>query len=160
MELLQQYFREYPNDFDRAQALLQLAQCLVALGRFEEAEAAFREALQYESTHPGLYTLAWIEFAWYIVTHVRRELYAEAIAVLDTGEARGSVRFHSHDYQAHSVRAIIAAYRGDAPAARAHAVAAIAATDERHSGIPHHPRIGLVKMPAPWIHEQIRRLAG
>lgn len=96
----------------------------------------------------------------YVVSNTRRELYAEAIAVLDMGEARRLLLLRSHEYQVCAVRAIISADRGDCSGAREYAVMALAAAAARHSGLPYHPGIGVVEDPEPAIYEQIRSLAG
>ncbi len=160
LELLNQFFQEYPGQFDTAQAMLQQAHCFMALGRLEEAETSFRSALRHEQSHSSVRTLAWIDFPWFIVRHGRQHLYSEALAALDIGEKEPVLPLPTLRYQSAATRAIILAHRGDKVQARQFAQLAIQAAAATHSGLSHHGSIGLVENPDPVIHEQVRALAG
>lgn len=86
LQLVEQYLSEFPpTDMFHVGALLQRAQCLEALGRIEEAEAAYLTTLGQQRTIQNYVTLVYIEFPWFAVKYGRRHLYSEALAALDAG---------------------------------------------------------------------------
>jgi tetratricopeptide (TPR) repeat protein len=159
LELLSRFLQEYPGHFDTAQALLQQAQCFAELGRLDEAEASFREALRHEQSHGSVKTLAWIEFPWFVVRQGRQHLYSEALSVLAAGEQGPVLPLPTLRYQSAATRAIICADRGEHSQARQFARTALEAAAATDSGLSYHGSIGLVENPDPVIHERIRLLA-
>jgi hypothetical protein len=91
--------------------------------------------------------------------HGRRDLYSEALAVLDAGEKEPTLPLPTLRYQSAATRAIIFADRGDTVQARRFARLAMEAAAATHSGLSYHGSIGLVENPDPVIHEKVRALA-
>jgi tetratricopeptide (TPR) repeat protein len=158
LQLVEQYLSEFPStDMFHVGALLEKARCLEALGRLEEAEAAYLATLAEQRGIQNYVTLVSIDFPWFAVKYGRRHLYAEALAALDAGAA-GFV-FPVIKYQAYAVRALIAAEDGDFVPARRHAAEALQAAAARHSGFRYHPDVGLLREPDPRIHDRVTQLA-
>jgi tetratricopeptide (TPR) repeat protein len=159
IELVEQYFREFPvsDGFHYVGALLQKAQCLEALGRIDEAEAAYLATLAEQRTILNYVTTVYTDFPWFAVKYGRRHLYSDALASLDA--AGPHLMFPALRYQSSAVRALIAAENGDFISARRHAGEALQAAAARHSGFRYHPDVGLCRDPDPLVHERILQLA-
>ncbi len=78
LKLLDRYF-ELPDDFDHAQAHVDRATALVALGRVNDAIAAYEAALGREAAFPNLQTEAYLELPFLIATRGIREQYDRAL---------------------------------------------------------------------------------
>ncbi|MGA2584233.1 MAG: hypothetical protein ABSG31_13220 [Tepidisphaeraceae bacterium] len=154
LDLLTELFRDCPDPSQLAQAALQRATSLLAIGRVDEAIDEYRHSLQTQRAHPGWKTGGHLEFAWLIAVRGMSNLYDEAIAVLDEFSGRVSLAFPQHRYMHACARAIIADSRGDIKAAREFATKALDAASAEHSGFRYHPQLGLVSADA----EMRRRL--
>jgi tetratricopeptide (TPR) repeat protein len=141
LKLLDRYF-ELPDDFDHAQAHVDRATALVALGRVNEASASYEAALGREAAFPNLKTQAYLELPFLIATHGIREQYGRALKLLQVHAAR--LLLPVDHFRWHASRALIAADSHEPAVARVHAERALEAAAQEHSGFRYHPSVGLV----------------
>lgn len=141
LKLLDRYF-ELPDDFDHAQAYVDRATALLALGRTNEAMASYEAALAREAVFPNLQTEAYLDLPYFIATRGMRERYDRALQLLRGGEVR--LMFPVDHFRWHAARALIAADSQELEIARRHAELAVAAAAREHSGFRYHPSVGLV----------------
>lgn len=142
LALLDRYF-VLPDDFDHAQAYVDRASALLALGRTADAISAYEAALAREAAFPKLLTQACLHLPYLIATLSLRERYPRALEALALCEGRGMM-FAVDRFLWHATHAIIAADSGDAEIGTGHAEKALAAASAESSGFRHHPSVGLV----------------
>lgn len=141
LKLLDRYFG-LPDDFDHAQAHVDRATSLLALGRINEAIASYEAALAREAEFPNLQTQAYLDLPYLIATRGVRERYDQALQLLEAYMAR--LRFPVDLFRWNAARALIAADENDLSAAKEHARRALEAAAREHSGFRYHPSVGLV----------------
>jgi tetratricopeptide (TPR) repeat protein len=141
LKLLDRYF-ELPDDFDHAQAHVDRATAFLALGRVEEAIAAYEAALARESVFPNLQTQAYLDFPYLVATRDIQQQYPRALELLQLHESR--LMFPVDHFRWHASRALIAAATGEADIARGAAKRALELANRDHSGFRYHPSVGLV----------------
>ena len=141
LKLLDQYF-SLKDDFDHAQAHVDRATALLALGRMDEAIVSYEAALAREVEFPNYQTQAYLDLPYLIATSGIRERYGQAMKLLERHEER--LTFPIEHFKWHTARALIAAQSQDLVAAEAHALHALSAASRDHSGFRYHPAVGLV----------------
>jgi tetratricopeptide (TPR) repeat protein len=141
LKLLDRYF-ELDDDFDHAQAHVDRAKALLALGRVEEALAAYEAALAREAVFPNLQTQAYLDLPYIVATRRVRERYGRALELLGRHESR--LMFPVDHFRWHAAHALIAASTGEAGSVGNHARRALGAASRDHSGFRYHPSVGLV----------------
>jgi len=141
LKLLDRYF-QLPDDFDHAQAYVDRATALLALGRVNEAMAAYEAALAREAAFPNLRTGAWLDLPFLIASRGIREFYDRALDLLHTHEGR--LMFPVDHFRWQAAHALIAAESREPGVAKVHAERALEAAAREHSGFRYHPGIGLV----------------
>ena len=141
LRLLDRYF-QLPQDIDCAQAHVDRAEALLALGRTEEAIAAYEAALAREQAFPNVLTQAYLHLPYLIATNKIGERYEQALGLLKAHEAR--LTWPVEHFRWHAVCALIAASQGERSTAKAEAEHALEAARCRHSGFRYHAALGLV----------------
>jgi tetratricopeptide (TPR) repeat protein len=141
LELLGRYF-SLKDDFDHAQAHVDRATALLALGRVNEAVESYNAALTREDEFPNLQTQAYLDLPYIIATRAIREQYGYAMQLLE--KHRGRLTFPVDHFRWHAASALIAAESHDAVAAKSHAQHALNAAALEDSGFRYHPTVGLV----------------
>jgi tetratricopeptide (TPR) repeat protein len=141
IKLLDRYF-QLPDAFEHAQAHVDRATALLALGRIDEAIASYEAALRRETSFPNLQTQAWLDLPYIIATLGIRQHYMRALELLSGGKAR--LMFPLDHFRWHAARALIAADEQAATLARTHAERALEAAAHKHSGFRYHASAGLV----------------
>lgn len=141
LKLLDRYF-DLPDDFDHAQAHVDRATALIALGRVDEALAAYEAALTREAVFPNLQTQAYLDLPYIVATRGIRDQYRRALELLCGHESR--LMFPVDRFRWHAAHALIAFATGEAGAAHNHAKRALEAASRDHSGFRYHPSVGLV----------------
>ena len=155
LRLLDQLLREFPEPSQVACALWQRARCKELLGDISAAIESFRKALDAERQFPNARTGATLDLAWLIATRELRDLYDEALALVDSH--RPSIAFPVDSFRAASIRALIALDRGDKPTASRLAAIALESADRKHSGLRYHKTVGLVGSSYENVVEKMRR---
>jgi len=144
LTLLDRVIAEYPDQLQLAQAHKQRGECLLALGDLNSALEAFRTAIEAQRAFPNVQTTAPLHFGFTVARFQRRDLYGEALSVLDEfAPAASSAAFPYQEFLNTAARALMAHDRSD-PEARDMAERALRAVSARHSGFPRHPTVGLV----------------
>ena len=105
LRLLDRYF-QLPQDIDCAQAHVDRAEALLALGRTEEAIAAYEAALAREQAFPNVLTQAYLHLPYLIATNKIGERYEQALGLLKAHEAR--LTWPVEHFRWHAVCALIA----------------------------------------------------
>ncbi len=141
LSLLDRYF-ELPSRVDEAQAHVDRATALVALGRTRDAVASYEAALQRETEFPNFRTQAYLELPYLVATEEIRECYLRALELLQAFES--SLIFPLDHFRWHAARALIAGASNEPITARENAERALRAADQDHSGISRHPSLGLI----------------
>lgn len=141
LKLLDRYF-ELPDDFDHAQAYVDRATALLALGRVNDAITSYETALTREAAFPNLQTQAYLDLPYLIATRGMREQYDRALQLLQVHKVR--LMFPVDRFRWHAARALIAADSQEPGVARVHAERALEAAAREHSGFRYHPSVGLV----------------
>jgi tetratricopeptide (TPR) repeat protein len=141
LELLDRYF-ELPDDFDHAQAHVDRATALLALGRVEGAIAAYEAALTRETVFPNVLTQAYLDLPYVVATRAIRPQYARALDLLSVHESR--LTFPVEHFRWHAALALIAADTQKREVARVHAGRALEAASRDNSGFRYHRSVGLV----------------
>jgi len=141
LKLLERYFTLEDN-FDHAQAYVDMAVALLTLERLDAAIAAYEAALARESVFPKLQTQAYLDLPFVVATCALRDKYDRALHLLDLYKSR--LIFPVDRFRWHVANALIAADSNEAETAREHAMFALEAAACDHSGFRYHPSIGLV----------------
>jgi hypothetical protein len=140
LDLLARYF-QLPDAFDHAQAHVDRATALPALGCVADAITAYEAAITRESVFPNLLTQAYLDLPYAVITRGMREQYPCALELLHLHESR--LIFPVDRFRWHVAGALIAADVHQTKAARSHAQQALDAAFE-HSGCRYHPSVVLV----------------
>jgi tetratricopeptide (TPR) repeat protein len=156
LDLLELLLTEYKSEFDLASAYLQKASCFNKLDRVEEAEAAYRAALYAMRSYSGVKTTAHLEFGLFAVRRNLSGLYDDALAALE--EFRLPHMFPQQVYDEATIRAHVAAERGDLEQATSFAQLALEAANRQSSGLTYHPQAGLVTDVDPKLHRRLKKL--
>ena len=141
LELLERYFA-LPDDSDHAQAYVDRAAALLALGKPEEAVTAYERALAREIEFPNLLTQAYIELPFLIATTPLADRYGQALELLEKHKDR--LTFPLDHFHWNASRALILTAQGHSVAATTYARHALDAAAREHSGFRYHPAVGIV----------------
>lgn len=158
LSLLEELLTECPVKLQLAQAYLQKAEALLALGDTPQAIVAFRASLDAERAFSGVRTQCWLVYAYFVTTQRFYDLFLEAQAVLEEFDTDGQRSLPIQQYQYATSMALIAEHRGDTCSAHEWATEALRAADARESGFPYHPELGLVSKEDAQIIERLRHL--
>lgn len=154
LRLLERYFA-LGEHLDLAQAFVDQATALLALGRTEQAVDAYESALRREQTFPSMRTRAAIELPYLIALAGLVTRFRRALDVLD-GEPATPV-FPVDRFQRHAARALILQKSGKS-GAREEARLALEAAAQVNSGFRYHPGVGLVSDKHSQALAQLRAL--
>jgi tetratricopeptide (TPR) repeat protein len=141
LKLLARYF-ELPDDFDHAQAHVDCAKALLALGLVEDAISSYEAALAREAVFPKLRTQAFLDLPYLVATSAIHGRYDYALSLLDEHESR--LMFPVDRFRWYASRALILDSGQESERAQLHARQALEAVAEMRSGFKHHPSVGLV----------------
>ena len=155
LKLLDRYF-VLKDDFDHAQAHVDRATALLALGRVDEALAAYETALAREAVFPNLQTQAHLDLPYIVATLGIRDQYRRARELLALHESR--LMFPVDRFRWHAAQALIAAATGEAGSVRDHAERALEAASRDHSEFRYHPSVGLVPQPFEGVVKKMEAL--
>lgn len=158
LELLDLILERWKADAQLASVHQQRAECLLDLGDVAGALGAYRGVFAEQRRLPSHLTNAHLDFAWWVAVSERRELFDEALGVLEEFTRDGIV-FPAALYQAEGARALMLVTQGDRQLAAKHARIALEAAATQHTGLRYHPKVGLVRIKDPKIHEALSRLA-
>lgn len=141
LRLLDRYFK-LKDDFDHAQAYVDRATALLALGRIDEAIDSYKAALAREAQFPNLLTPAYLDLPYLIAVRRVRGEYDSALQLLEKHRSR--LMFPIDHFRWHTALALMAADVGQTALAKKEAADALSAAALDHSGFRYHPTLGLV----------------
>jgi len=156
LELIERYF-DLGEHFDIAQAHVDRARAMLALGNIGGALASYEAALEREHRSPFLRTQAYLDYGCLIVEAGPKELYGRALEVLDAHQDRPM--FPVDRYRAHGARAILLHHFTRSEEARAEACLAMRAAQETTSGFRYHPNLGLVQATQSTFAKRVAALS-
>jgi tetratricopeptide (TPR) repeat protein len=142
LALLERYFSQTDERFDDAQAYVDRATALLALGRLLEALDSYEEALKFEAKVTNFLTQAYIDLPYTVSVRGVRERYDRALEILRAHEKR--LTFPVDYFKWNAAQAIIAGDNGMRDEAASFAVAALEFASKDQSGFHYHPTVGLV----------------
>jgi len=154
--LLEQYFT-LGDHFDTAQAHVDKARAMIALGDVDGALSSYEAALERERQFPSLETQAYLDFPCLVVEAEIVPMYARALDTLQAYQDRPM--FPVERYRAHGARALLLHHFGRKQEAKAEAALAMAATHEAQSGFRYHQHIGLVRGTNDGFAKRVAALA-
>jgi tetratricopeptide (TPR) repeat protein len=155
LTLLDRYF-ELDDDFDHAQAHVDRATALLALGRVDEALAAYEAALAREAVFPNLQTQAYLDLPYIVATRAVRDQYRRSLELLGRHESR--LMFPVDHFRWHAAHALIAAATGETGSVRNHAERALEVASRDQSGFCYHPSVGLVTPQYEAVVKKLEKL--
>lgn len=142
LRLLDRYFAQTDERFDDAQAHVDRATALLALGRVDEALDSYEAALKAEIVVPNFLTQAYIELPYTAAVRGVRSRFGRALQILE--EQRRRLTFPVDHFKWNAAQAIIASENGLRDDALKFASTALEFAAKDHSGFRYHPTIGLV----------------
>ena len=155
LELLGRYIR-LPEHFDRAQAYVDRADALDALGRTSEAIRALEEALARETEYPKHLTQAYLLLPQLIVRNNLGVLFPRALTVLQ--ENQGRALFPVDFFRWNAMSALINVECHERARAVLFATRALAAAAQLSSGFGGRPNVGLVGAEDDELKEAMNRI--
>jgi tetratricopeptide (TPR) repeat protein len=158
LKLLDEILEENPEPFELAATLSQRAQCLVGLGRREEAVAAYRASFDAQRALPNVHTADYLGFAELILLRAKPAQYEEALASLD--EFGDAEPFPNQRFRSATARALLYDRLGDRRKASRWARQALLAAEQQESPFRHHRKLGVVASVARETERHLRELAG
>jgi tetratricopeptide (TPR) repeat protein len=156
LDLLDQYFT-LGVQVDTAQAYVDRAKALRALGNVRGALSSYEAALDRECQLPSYKTQAYLDYACLVVECSMVSLYGRALEILEVHRDRP--RFPIERYRAFGARALILSHLGREREARAAAESATTAAQETQSGFRYHQKLGLVQGPNDDFAKRVAALA-
>lgn len=141
LRLLDQYFG-FGEHFDHAQAHVDRATALFALGNVEGALDSYDAALAVEEKRPSMLTQAYLNLSFSVAILGIEDRYSQALNILTQNKSRPI--FPVDHFRWHTACSLILAELGHTTEARMHATQALEAAMQEHSGFRYHPSVGIV----------------
>jgi hypothetical protein len=155
--LLDRCLGEFPPHVHVAPALHLRGRCLDGLADAAGALAAYRAALDVERQGKSILTDAYLDFAWVVAVGGHRELFHQAVELLD--EFADRLAFPVQSFRWHAARALIAECQADHSRASSEARLALASAKAQQSGFAFHQSLGLVEDSFLDVRERLRVLS-
>jgi hypothetical protein len=156
LELIDLALTEYPQRIFLAGLYELKAKCQNKLGNLQEAENAFQLSFISMRAVPNIRPNTQFSFGLFVIEHKISRLYAESINLLD--EFTGRLIFPISEYYYYGIRAVLLKLDGKGVEAKPFAIRAIQATEKEYSGLPRHPKVGLINQPDEILQSELLRL--
>lgn len=158
LALFDRVLAEFPGEtWNEASVHAGRANCLVSLGRTDDALDALRASLAAQRREPNFRHPTHLKFARLAIDARRTDLYPEARLLLD--EFCGDEIFPASIFDREAARAVLAAEEGKPAAAALHARIALNAAAQRESPFRYHRKLGLVHDPDAELMARLAALA-
>ena len=158
LQLIDEYFDTGDKNFV-ADALCVRAEAHLALGDIKMAVVAYKQALEWEQTHPHHVTTARVDLPILIAEHRLSNEYDYALDVLESRFTVQDHLFPSARYYWNGSSALIAHDLGQIGYARELAERALRAASETKSPFRYHPSVGLVTATSDDFGTRLKRIA-
>lgn len=158
LKLIDEYF-ETKDAFFLSSAWATRAKALANLGRIDEAVEAYKRALDWEKSQPGMITTARYDLPQLICERRLAAEYDYAMEILTTRIDLSDHKFPSQRYIWNGCCALLASETGSAADARAFAARALRAAAETHGPFGRHAAFGIVLNTDDDFGRRIKRLA-
>lgn len=157
LALLDRLVRDHPDPSELSMAHTQRGRCLRALGRTEEAMAAFEASLEALRAYPRSKHEGYLDYAELLLEENRPGTPDRCRQILD--EFGGGEVWPASVFRHAVVRALVAEIEGVTDAADAWATRALEAADKVESPFRYHRSLGLVRDPDVELMAKLRQLA-
>ena len=157
LKLLARYF-ELDDDLFHAQAYVDQATALIALGRIDDAIRSFERALAREKEFPNVLSSAYLSLPFLIAKNELESKFERAIELLEVHQSR--LTFPYERFQWYASQAMIAASMGNMLSAKEYAEQALGAARETYSGFQNEPSVGIVGTAHGDIINRLQHYAG
>lgn len=155
-QLLNQYFREHPEDtFNRSSSLHVMGKICEHRRDFETAIDYFKKAVDFESEHPNFKTQADLDFSDLAVKLEKSEHF-ELVEQLMNERLENSL-FPVEKYRGYSILAIIAKAKNDQDNFKRFKELAEENASEETSGLRYHQNLGTVKKRDSWLDKLLTK---
>lgn len=155
--LLDRYFA-LGEHFDHAQAYLDQANAYLSLGEMQTAIQSLQRALRREREFSNLKTQAWSRFALLVATERLKQLYDDALRVLEEHKPDAS-SFPVDGFLWNAAKALIADGQGQRRLAQEYSTKALHFAELTRSGFRYHPDLGLVGTQHEKLKATLRDIA-
>jgi tetratricopeptide (TPR) repeat protein len=158
LALIDEYFGT-GDEFDVSQALGTRAAAYRALGKIDDAVAAYKQALEWEGAHPHVITTARIDLPKLVAEQRLAREYAYVLDILLTRFGPPDHQLPDQRYLWNGCHALIASDMGHAAEAREFAERALRAAAKTEGPFRKHRAVGVVRGTADDFGERIIRIA-
>jgi len=158
LQLIEEYF-DTGDEFDVPNALCARAEAYLTLGRKAETIAAYKQALQWEETHPRHISTARIDLPKLVAADRLSNEYDYALDILATRFSPMDHQFPSTRYFWNGSYALIAYEQGQYIEAKEFAERAVRAAMETESPFRYHRTVGVVRDTSDDFGRRIKRIA-
>jgi tetratricopeptide (TPR) repeat protein len=156
--LIDEYF-ETGDTFDVPNAWCARARAYLALGKIEEAVAAYKQALDWEAVHPGHISTAQLDLPVLVAEHRLSDEYDYALDILVSRFRPMDHQFPSTRYWWNGCNALIAHDLGHIAESQEFAERALRAAAETQSPFRYHRKDGLVRDTSDNFGRRLKRIA-
>ncbi|WP_182913968.1 hypothetical protein [Sphingobium terrigena] len=158
LSLIDEYFDTH-DDFHIASALCIRAVSYITLGQISEAVITYKQALDWELSHPGRTTTAGIDLAKLVVNQRLSNEYDYVLEILTTRFKPSDLQFPSLRYRWNGCNALIANDLGHTAEAIEFAERALQAAAQTESPYRYHRDVGVVRDASDEFARRLKRIA-
>lgn len=158
LQLIDEYF-DIGDSFEVPMALCARAEAKLALGKADEAVAAYKQALDWEEANPHHISTARIDLPMLVATDRISNEYDYALDILATRFKPMDHQFPSTRYMWNGSCALISHEQGQTTEAREFAERALRAATETESPFRYHRTVGVVRDTSDDFGRRIKRIA-
>jgi tetratricopeptide (TPR) repeat protein len=158
LDLIDEYFAT-GDVFEVQMGYWTRAEAYRHMGQVDEAITAYREALSWEKSHPGLFSPARSDYPKYVAELRLADEYGYALDVLVNCFRAEDHRFPLIAYEWNGSHALILSELGHHAEAREFAECALRAAERTESPFRYHRNLGIVRSATDDFATRIKRIA-
>jgi hypothetical protein len=157
LALVEKLLKDHPVSIESGPAHTLRTQCLMALGRQDDAIQACQASMEAQRSSASIRDDAYLLFGELVLRAKRVELYhAVAAALEEFGQA---IVFPVQRFRYYCIRSFLAKYTGRDNEAAQYAREALSQVDLKTSGFRYHANLGLVNSVSPELRDQLEVIA-
>ena len=158
ISLLDMAINTYPDPINLETDHFLKARCYEALGHIDDAITSYRRAIEARKNQHSIHTDAPLNFAYFVVSHDRVDLYHEALTGIEEHVREENLLFPIQRYQFASCLALIYDQYRQKDVAIKFAQRALDALAQKESGLSYHPGIGLVTKKDQAVIKRLKKI--